>query len=180
VDTSWDFGIGDETAVIFYQEMKDGTIKVIDSYENSGFSIDHYIKVVQQKPYRYYRHYGDMTITRKELGTGRSVWEILKDSGIIIRGKNIKHKQDSINAVKMMLRQTMIDKKQTGLIDAFENYHYEWNEDKQVFNEEPVHDWCSHYMDSISYYAVNHQSYKEVMTKPRSFSEKDRYATTIY
>ena len=180
VDTSWDFGIGDETAITFYQEMKDKTVKIIDYYENSGFSIDHYLKVVQDKPYRYFRHYGDFTITRKELGTGRSVWEIMKSAGITIRGKHIKNKQDSINAVKMMLRQTMVSSKLAPLIDAFENYHYEWNEEKQVFNEEPVHDWCSHAMDSVSYYAVNRQSYKETMTKPTLLSQKDRYATSLY
>jgi hypothetical protein len=141
VSTGWDFGIGDATAIIFCQETKTGAVHLVDYYEHSGASIDHYIKVIQGKPYRYFQHYGDITIKRNELGTGRSVWEILKQSGILIRGKMLKKKEEGINAAKMLLRKTWVDSKLTDLIDAIENYHFPFDEDKQVYSDMPEHDW---------------------------------------
>lgn len=180
VSTSWDFGIGAETAICFFQEMKDGTIKLIDYYENSGFSIDHYIKVVEKKDYRYFQHYGDITIKRNELGTGRSVWELLRQSGITIRGKVIKDKRQSINATKLLMRQMMVSKRLSTFIDAIENYHYEYDEENQIFGEQPVHDWSSHACDSLSYFAVNRRSYQNLQEPPKRSGKDLRYATTTY
>ena len=180
VYTSWDFGIGDSTAIGFYQETKAGAIHLIDYYENNGVSIDHYIKVVQAKPYHYYQHYGDFTVTRKELGTGRSVWEIMKSSGILIRGKTIKSKNDSINATKMMLRRMWVHKDLTKFIDSIENYHFPFDEDKQIYDETPVHDWTSHCMDQLSYLSVNLRSYQEAMKRPIENPERFRHSATTY
>jgi hypothetical protein len=180
VSTSWDFGIGDQTAINFFQETREGAVRLIDSYENSGKSIDHYIKIVEQKPYRYYQHYGDITITRKELGTGKSVWELLRSAGIKIRGKVVKKKTDSINATKLLLRKMYIEKKLSSFIDAIQNYHYEWDEDKQVFGEDPVHDWSSHQMDSLSYFAINHKPYFESQEKTQKDMSRYKYSSTTY
>jgi hypothetical protein len=179
VYTSWDFGIGDATAITFYQVNRAGAVHLIDYYENTGFPIDHYIKVVQGKPYRYFQHYGDITIKRNELGTGRSVWEILKQNGIFIRGKILRNKDDAINAVKMLLRKLYVDKKLVQFIDAIENYHYEWDENKQTFHEVPVHDWSSHACDSISYFAINWKEYEDEKPK-RLDPNKYRYEMTTY
>ncbi len=179
VYTSWDFGIGDSTAITFYQVNRIGAVKLIDAYENSGYSIDHYIKVVQEKSYRYYQHYGDITIKRAELGTGRSVWEILKQNGIFIRGKVLRNKEDAINAVKMLLRTLYVDKKLVPFVDAMENYHYDWDEEHQIFHDTPVHDWSSHYSDSISYFALNWKPFEDRKPqKPRDTTKFRNSATT--
>jgi hypothetical protein len=180
VYTSWDFGIGDSTAIGFYQEAKGGAVRKIDYYENSGVAIDHYIKVVQAKPYRYYQHYGDITIKRKELGTGRSVWELLKQSGITIRGKILKNKDDGINAAKLLMRKLWVDKRLTGFVDAVENYHFPFDEDKQIYGDMPVHDWSSHACDQLQYFAINLSSYQESQVKTVENPEKYRHAVTTY
>ncbi len=52
VYTTWDLGIGDSTAIWFWQAYG-SEIRVIDFYEASGESIEHYAKVLQAKPYKY-------------------------------------------------------------------------------------------------------------------------------
>ena len=37
---------------------------------------------------------------------------------------------------------------------ALKSYHYEYDEDKKVYKQEPVHDWSSHYADMFRYLAL--------------------------
>lgn len=180
VDTSWDFGIGDETWILFFQVTKTGAINLIDAHSNSGVSIDHYLKVIQNKPYRYHCHYGDITIKRNELGTGRSVWEIMQKNGVVIRGKILRKKTDAINATKMLMSSLYVDKKLTKFIDSVQNYHYNWDETKQVFSEDPEHDWSSHAMDALSYYALNWRRTTPPQTRIITNPEKYRFSSTVY
>ena len=36
VDTAWDLGVGDATAIWFYQRQRNGEVRLIDFYEASG------------------------------------------------------------------------------------------------------------------------------------------------
>lgn len=180
VYTSWDFGIGDATAIGFYQETRSGAIRMIDYYENSGKAIDHYIKVLQGKSYHYFQHYGDITIKRNELGTGKSVWEILRANNIFIRGKVVRSKNNAINASKMLMRKMWVDKKLIQFIDAAENYHFPFDEDKQVYGETPEHDWSSHAMDQLSYIAINIKSFQAETKRPVGDPSRYRHAATTY
>jgi hypothetical protein len=161
VDTSWDFGLGDATAIGFFQLTKEGNVRMIDHYENSGYDIFHYLKIIQAKPYRYAYHYGDITIKKKDLTGGRSVWEILRDNNVRIIGQKIRNKRDTINASKIMMRTMWVKANLTKFVDAIENYHFQWDEDKQVYSEQPVHDWSSHSADMLGYYAFNRRAHKE-------------------
>ena len=42
VDTDWDLGIGDATAIWFSQSLRGGEIRLIDYYEHSGEGLPHY------------------------------------------------------------------------------------------------------------------------------------------
>lgn len=53
--TAWDLGIGDSTAVWFCQ-MTGSEARLIDYYENFGVGLDHYAKVLREKPYVYGEH----------------------------------------------------------------------------------------------------------------------------
>ncbi len=56
VDTFWDLGVDDSTAVWFRQ--LDGSRRVwIDYYENSGKDVAYYVKMLADKGYQYRTHY---------------------------------------------------------------------------------------------------------------------------
>ncbi|MGC1562733.1 MAG: hypothetical protein WA820_23175, partial [Bradyrhizobium sp.] len=50
VHTSWDLGIGDPTAIWFWQ-ITGNEIRLIDHYENTGQAIPHYVKEIQSRNY---------------------------------------------------------------------------------------------------------------------------------
>ncbi len=71
VYTTWDLGIGDSTAIWFWQAVG-AEIRVIDFYEASGESIEHYAKVLHAKPYKYEADWVPHDARVRELGTGRT------------------------------------------------------------------------------------------------------------
>ena len=77
VHTAWDIGIGDSTAIWFFQVIG-RELHVIDHYEASGFALGHYADVLRAKPYQYGRDYLPHDAMARELGTGRSIFETLK------------------------------------------------------------------------------------------------------
>ena len=74
VHTAWDIGIGDSTAIWFFQVVR-SELHVIDHYEASGFALGHYVDVLKAKPYQYGRDYLPHDAMARELGTGRSIFE---------------------------------------------------------------------------------------------------------
>ena len=48
VETWWDLGLNDSTAIWFVQKYK-GEIRLIDYYENAGYGLDHYVSILDQE-----------------------------------------------------------------------------------------------------------------------------------
>jgi len=71
INTAWDIGIGDSTAIWFYGVVGSET-HVIDYYENSGESLSHYIDYLRVLPYNYGTHYGPHDIKNREFTSGVS------------------------------------------------------------------------------------------------------------
>jgi hypothetical protein len=53
VDTFWDLGFGDSTAIWFAQALPGGTFHIVDYLEDSGKPISHYLIELQKKGYLY-------------------------------------------------------------------------------------------------------------------------------
>ena len=56
VSTAWDIGVGDSTAIVFFQKLGN-TIRIIDYYENRREGLPHYISILKDKDYIYDKHY---------------------------------------------------------------------------------------------------------------------------
>ena len=52
VNTAWDLGYNDSTAILFYQNVGHA-INIIDCYENSNQAFPHYAQVLKEKDYVY-------------------------------------------------------------------------------------------------------------------------------
>ena len=156
VDTAWDLGINDSTAIIFYQQVGQ-EIHIIDCYENSGQGLAHYAKVIQDKPYVYGTHYAPHDIENRELGTGVSRKEIAHSLGIeFVTLPTLKMKLlDGIENVRGMFQRFWIDEiKCKRLIIALENYRKEYDKKHDVFTNYPVHDSHSHLADGCRYLSI--------------------------
>jgi hypothetical protein len=154
VDTWWDLGLRDETAIWFTQTVG-REIRVIDYIEGTGKGMNEYIKMVREKPYIYGSHNAPHDIRVKEYSDGKSRYDKAYDMGIEFDVVPNIPVQDGINAVRSVFNKCYFDKTkcQKGLM-ALRNYKRKYNEIRECFDEKPYHDWASNGADAFRYFAV--------------------------
>ena len=155
VDTWWDLGIDDATAVWFTQEVGQEK-RIVDYLEVSGEGLPQIVKRLEAKDYRYGRHVLPHDAEARELGTGVSRVETLKRLGLrdiyIVPAQEVA---DGINAVRLMLARCWFDAERCARgIEAMKQYRREWDGKRQVWRERPLHDWTSHAADAFRYGAL--------------------------
>lgn len=155
VDTDWDLGIGDATAIWFSQRTRTGEVRVIDYYESSGEALPHYIGVLQQRGYVYGEHWAPHDIQVRELGSGKSRLETAASLGIRFRVTPNIGLEDGISAARMLLPRCWFDAERCKHgIDALMHYRRSFNERLGEFKATPVHDHSSHGADAFRGLAV--------------------------
>lgn len=159
VETWWDLGMNDATAIWFVQRAG-SELHVIDYYEASGEGLDHYAGVLRGKGYRYDRHVLPHDVAVRELGTGRSRIETLRSLGVIgasarsLIAPNVQF-ADGINAVRTILPRCWFDEKKCERgIQALKQYQRRWNDDRRMFEDQPLRDWTTHAADAFRYGAL--------------------------
>lgn len=174
VDTDWDLGVGDATAIWFSQSTRSGEVRVIDYYEASGEGLPHYQSVLQARGYVYGTHWAPHDIQVKELASGRSRLEVAASLGIRFRVCPNVPIEDGIHAARMLMPRCWFDavKTKAGL-EALQYYRRDYNSRLNEFKATPVHDWASHAADAFRYLAVRHKTPELAMTatavnRPRS------------
>lgn len=157
VETWWDLGIGDATAIWFTQTIG-REIHVIDYYEQTGEGLAHYAKYLQSLPYIYSGHHAPHDIEVRELGTGRSRKEVAAEYGIAFDVVENLPFEDGIEAARTFLGRCWFDrhKCERGL-NALRNYRKEYDDKHEIFKLKPLHDWASHGADAFRYLAVGHK-----------------------
>lgn len=166
VHTVWDLGISDSTAIWFWQQTG-REVRLIDYYEASGYGLDHYVRVLQEKKYLYGDHWAPHDIKVRELGTGRSRHEVAESLGITFRHVPQMPVIDGINAARLLIKRCWFDKtKCEDGIEALRQYRERYDEKRRVSGG-PLHDWTSHAADSWRYLAVAMQEIQPVSNKPK-------------
>ena len=163
VDTWWDLGIDDATAIWFVQDVGQER-RILDYLEVSGEGLPQIVKRLEAKDYRYGRHVLPHDAQARELGTGVSRVETLEKLGI--RNIDVIPQQevaDGVNAVRLMLSRCWFDAERCERgIEALKQYRREWDGKRQVWRERPLHDWASHAADAFRYGALS----QPVITAP--------------
>ena len=166
VETWWDLGIGDSTAIWFTQSIG-REVRVIDYYEASGEGFPHYAKVLQGKPYVYSHHHAPHDIEVRELGSGRSRRETALSLGITFQVVPNISVEDGIEAGRSILSRCWFDKvKCERGLNALASYHKDWDDKLKTWRSQPKHDWASHAADAFRYLAVGHKTAKVKTQEP--------------
>jgi hypothetical protein len=159
VETWWDLGIGDSTAIWFVQRAG-SEIRVLDYYENSGEGLAHYAGILHDRGYRYSRHVFPHDVAVRELGSGRSRIETLRHLGVTgetasaVIARNLPL-ADGINAVRTLLPICRFDAERCAEgLRALRAYQRNWNDSTRRFESRPLHDWSSHAADAFRYGAL--------------------------
>lgn len=173
VHTAWDLGIGDSTAIWFIQQHA-GEIRIIDYYENFGMGLEHYAKILKEKPYVYGLTILPHDAGVSDLSTGKTRLQTLAGFGIngyVLQRDPI---EDGISAARSMLPRCWFDaEKCKHGIEALKQYRTEYDDERKIYSDRPLHDWTSHAADAFRYAArgLPDQSYS---TKPRDRYARDR------
>ncbi len=156
VDTAWDLGIDDATAIWFVQDVGHER-RLIDYLETSGRGLPDIVKALEAKNYRYRRHILPHDVEVRELGTGKSRRETLEALGLkhieVVPAGDVA---DGINAVRLMLSSCWFDETRCAKgIEALKQYRREWDGKRQTWKNSPRHDHASHGADAFRYLALS-------------------------
>jgi len=154
VNTWWDLGVGDDTAIWFTQHIHN-EVRVIEAIAGTGEGLPFWIRELQTRPYVYGEHWAPHDIRVREFGSGKARIQAAAALGIRFKVTNKLDLDDGIDATRRAIPRCWFDrgKCEDGL-DALRNYHKEYDEVKECFSNTPVHDWSSHYADAFRTFAV--------------------------
>lgn len=152
VHTAWDIGL-DCTAIIFFQ-ISGQVVRIIDYYEKSNLSFDHFIEHVLRKEYRYGNHFGPHDLEHRVYtqAAAQSRLEIARQLGIEFQVIPIDSIADGIELVRSTLPRIWIDEKNaSGLVKCLQNYRQEYDHKRKIYKGKPLHDSYSHGCDALRY-----------------------------
>ena len=161
VFTFWDLGRNDVMSIWFMQRVGMEN-RFIDYEEDSGYSIDHYAKLMQEKREDVGYIYGDIylphdaNVVELTRSDNKTRAQVLKDlTGVNVRVvPRVKEKQTGIDAARRSLQTSWFDQDncEEGL-KALEAYRYEYDERKATNRRTPLHDWASNAADAYMQFA---------------------------
>lgn len=176
VFVTMDLGFSDSTALWFYQ-LHGAEIRLIDYYENSGESLNHYIRFIKAKPYIIERVFAPHDASSTEYSTGLTRIQSARNLGLELTVLKKLGIQEGIDAARNMFNRCWFDevKCEKGL-RALDNYRKEWNEALGTFRDQPRHDHFSHGADSFRYLA---QSIVKARTKEDDEAEYRKHLEAL-
>lgn len=176
VNTFWDLGYNDTTAIWFHQRIS-GEDRFIACYENAGESLEHYAHHIASRGWLYDRHYLPHDAENKSLQTGKSVMDLLSALLPGHRFEVVPRVENVLNGIQeTRLRLSgpiYFDRVQCAEgLTALERYRKEWNETLQTFKPTPLHDKYSNYADALRQWAQGYRpsgSASSKKPKPRNW-----------
>lgn len=181
VHTLWDLGISDQMAIWFIQLVQ-RELRIIDYYENSNYGLGHYASVLQGKGYLYAMHHLPHDGTKRQLTTAEmavSVEQQLKNLGV--RPIKIHERRMDlygvIQKVRSIIPRCYFDDNENVMLgyEALKQYQREWDESRQIFKNTPLHNWASHSADAFSIIAdVESVAHNRPSLAPKRYTAKVR------
>lgn len=158
VNSFWDLGIADSTSIWLVQRAG-MELRIIGYYENSGEGLQHYINWLHDfrdtHSITYGDHWAPHDIKVRELTTGKSRKEQARKMGIVFRVVPNLPIMDGIEAARRILPRCYFDADRCADgLRALSYYRCEYDEDKRIYKDRPLHDWSSHGADAWRYMAV--------------------------
>ena len=175
----WDLGINDTMAIGFFQRTIT-ELRMIDFYENKNNGLDHYAKLLKDKPYVYSKHFAPHDIKVRELSDGKSRLEKAEALGIKFEVVPSLSIEDGIEAARSALTKTYIDQNNCSrFLDCIVEYKKKWDEKNRVFGNKPLHDWTSNAADMFRYASIVIDQMKNEIEKEDNdnFENQDCIAT---
>lgn len=177
-----DIGFDDDTAIWWFQVIA-GELRILEYYANSGKDPDHYISQIKGRFTEIQLNRDSINVFegglvhgldhRRDYNYG-TIWlpHDAKAKTFAAKGKTIQEQfskafgwgkvkivpslsiEDGIQAVRKALHRSYFDDSCEPGLAALEQYQREWDNEKQMFKDKPLHDWTSHAADAFRYLAI--------------------------
>ena len=150
VDTFWDLGHSDQTAIWFAQ-IVGFEYRILRYYSNSQEKMQHYIKYLQSLPYTYGTHYLPHDAANEQLGQEKTIEQQARGSlGRVFVIPRVPHKVNSIEAARSVFGNCYFDKElcADGL-SCLRRYAYRVDPETGKISKEPEHNIWSHGADAF-------------------------------
>lgn len=179
--TAWDLGVRDSMVIWFFQIIPGlwdaAKVFVVGCYSATNYGIGHYAEVIHD--YRksiacvagtdYVPHdarqremgaFGDDNLAKQRLEVMlecRLAPKVVADHTVI----------DGISAARAVLARCLFDEEacETGL-EGLRQYQTEWDDEKKIFSDKPLHNWASHYADGFRTLAMAYREVQAEAPKP--------------
>lgn len=178
VHSAWDLGHDDFTSIWFYQVVN-GELRVIDCYENNFKDVDHYAEYLRdlgrERGFRYGVHWLPHDAKPRRMGQGgKTIIQQFFDYAKQIESETNYSigrfdicpnfsKEDGIQAARKTFRIAYFDKlKCSDQFEHLKSYHRKFDQDTRMFSKEPVHDMHSHASDAWRYLSLTWKMSKQV------------------
>lgn len=148
----WDLGTGPRLAVGMYQCVG-REVHMIDYEEGSeSDGIPQMVQTLQRKPYVFGTHFAPHDIRATEIGSGKTRQEIADALGWHFEVVPQMGLDNGIEQGRLMFARLYVDEEKCAAwLDAISQYRQEWDENRGMFLEKPVHDFSSHPADVHRY-----------------------------
>ena len=160
VHTSWDLGVGDETVILFWQDIG-GFHRLIDAHEATGLGIDTYIDLLVQKREQYRYVYGEHIaphdVNHREKLRGISVQEGARRMGLDFKRMPNTRVTTQINCAAQLINNMQANTSNPAVAQALERFKgYKYNQNKLTGDviPNPVHDINSHASSALMTYSI--------------------------
>ena len=159
VDTWWDIGINDMTAIWFSQQVGNEDW-FIDYYENQGVGLKHYKQVLDDKREEFGwiwgRHVGPHDIKTRDWVTSDERYKIAEEMGITFdQSPKPARKMDGIDASRAVFGTCRFDEANCDQgIKRLGAYRKEWDEMRGVWKDFPYHDRNSDAADAFQSFSM--------------------------
>lgn len=141
VDTFWDLGRADNTAIWFAQRVAMQN-RILAYYEASGEEITHFLRELQSRAYVYGTAFLPHDARAKRLGSKRTIEEIVRQSGHTVSIVPRLSLTDGINAARIIFPGCWFD--ETECADGLHSLrHYRYKVVEGQLSNEPLHDAAS-------------------------------------
>lgn len=167
VDTAWDLGIDDYTAIWFFQQAG-REIRVLDYFETSGEGLPSIVRqAIAGRDMLWGTHHLPHDVMVRELATGRSRYETLRSLGLArIEVGAAADPEERVNAARLMIPICWFDAERCSLgLERLRRYRKRFNRATRSYAG-PLHDEASHAADAFGAYALNRQA-APVGSRPR-------------
>lgn len=155
VSTFWDLGRADMTAVWFAQVVG-FEFRLVDYYQNNGQALQHYLKMLQEKPYIYLDHWLPHDAENELLASQLTITQQMRAAGHKVRITPKTSIASGIAAARAVFSRCWFDADKTADgLQCLRHYQYDVDPETKERSMKPLHNWASHGADAFRYMAVS-------------------------